>query len=202
MPSGEFGDPPPAPPHHSLREWEEGSRQRQRAQAHLHRPRHPPRGRAAHALHLAAEGARGRHRAQPGAAGRRDGLPIRIETRTGDTPARKRQRQRRDPPHILLTTPEQLALDPGVARRALSVRLAQARGARRAARAGHVEARRSSVARPRAAVHAGARRSTSVGLSATVAEPDDLRRYLVPQREHESGARRPGASPKAARRRT
>ena len=38
------------------------------------------------------------------------GLPIRIETRTGDTPASRRQRQRRDPPHILLTTPEQLAL--------------------------------------------------------------------------------------------
>src|SRR5204863_5089074 len=37
-------------------------------------------------------------------------LPIRIETRTGDTPASRRQRQRRDPPHILLTTPEQLAL--------------------------------------------------------------------------------------------
>ena len=31
-------------------------------------------------------------------ADRRDGLPIRIETRTGDTPARKRQRQRRDRP--------------------------------------------------------------------------------------------------------
>jgi ATP-dependent Lhr-like helicase len=37
-------------------------------------------------------------------------LPIRIETRTGDTPLSKRQRQRRDPPDILLTTPEQLAL--------------------------------------------------------------------------------------------
>jgi len=37
-------------------------------------------------------------------------LPIRIETRTGDTPISKRQRQRRDPPQILLTTPEQLAL--------------------------------------------------------------------------------------------
>ena len=37
-------------------------------------------------------------------------LPIRIETRTGDTPTSKRQRQRRDPPHILLSTPEQLAL--------------------------------------------------------------------------------------------
>ena len=38
------------------------------------------------------------------------GLPIRLETRTGDTPASKRMRQRRDPPDILLTTPEQLAL--------------------------------------------------------------------------------------------
>src|SRR3974390_1272842 len=38
------------------------------------------------------------------------GLPIRIETRTGDTPASRRQRQRRYPPDILLTTPEQLAL--------------------------------------------------------------------------------------------
>jgi len=38
------------------------------------------------------------------------GLPIRIEDRTGDTPASKRKRQRADPPHILLTTPESLAL--------------------------------------------------------------------------------------------
>lgn len=37
-------------------------------------------------------------------------LNIRVETRTGDTPGHKRQRQRFDPPHILLTTPEQLAL--------------------------------------------------------------------------------------------
>src|SRR6516164_9739636 len=36
--------------------------------------------------------------------------PVRVETRTGDTPTSRRQRQRRDPPHILLTTPEQLAL--------------------------------------------------------------------------------------------
>src|SRR4029078_6781185 len=37
------------------------------------------------------------------------GLNIRLETRTGDTPTSKRQRQRRDPPDILLTTPEQHA---------------------------------------------------------------------------------------------
>src|SRR5206468_4811620 len=34
------------------------------------------------------------------------GLPISIETRTGDTPTARRQRQRRNPPQILLTTPE------------------------------------------------------------------------------------------------
>ena len=38
------------------------------------------------------------------------GLPIKVETRTGDTPVSRRQRQRRYPPDILLTTPEQLAL--------------------------------------------------------------------------------------------
>ena len=72
------------------------------------------------------------------------GLPIRIETRTGDTPASKRQRQRRDPPHILLTTPEQLALILASRRCAVPVRLAAPRRARRAARAGDVEARRSA----------------------------------------------------------
>ena len=34
------------------------------------------------------------------------GLPIKVETRTGDTPVSRRQRQRRYPPDILLTTPE------------------------------------------------------------------------------------------------
>lgn len=37
-------------------------------------------------------------------------LPIRIEDRTGDTTATQKKRQRADPPHILLTTPESLAL--------------------------------------------------------------------------------------------
>ncbi len=37
-------------------------------------------------------------------------LKIRVEARTGDTPSSRRQRQRIDPPEILLTTPEQLAL--------------------------------------------------------------------------------------------
>ncbi|MEM9437876.1 MAG: ligase-associated DNA damage response DEXH box helicase [Pseudomonadota bacterium] len=38
------------------------------------------------------------------------GLDIRVEDRTGDTSATQKKRQRVDPPHILLTTPESLAL--------------------------------------------------------------------------------------------
>jgi ATP-dependent Lhr-like helicase len=38
------------------------------------------------------------------------GLDIRVEDRTGDTPSSRKRRQRADPPHILLTTPESLAL--------------------------------------------------------------------------------------------
>jgi len=38
------------------------------------------------------------------------GLPIRVETRTGDTPYNRKVRQRQRPPHMLLTTPESLSL--------------------------------------------------------------------------------------------
>jgi ATP-dependent Lhr-like helicase len=38
------------------------------------------------------------------------GLDIRVEDRTGDTTQTQRRKQRADPPHILLTTPESLAL--------------------------------------------------------------------------------------------
>ncbi|MDK2756729.1 MAG: ligase-associated DNA damage response DEXH box helicase [Blastomonas fulva] len=38
------------------------------------------------------------------------GLPITIETRSGDTPSDRKARQRARPPHILLTTPESLSL--------------------------------------------------------------------------------------------
>ena len=66
---------------------------------------------AAHALCQPAEGAGGRYRPQPDAAGRRRWrCRSRIDTRTGDTPATRRQKQREEPPNILLTTPESLAL--------------------------------------------------------------------------------------------
>jgi ATP-dependent helicase Lhr and Lhr-like helicase len=38
------------------------------------------------------------------------GLPIQVETRTGDTPSDRKARQRARPPQILLTTPESLSL--------------------------------------------------------------------------------------------
>jgi hypothetical protein len=38
------------------------------------------------------------------------GLPLRIETRSGDTPSDRKARQRVKPPHVLLTTPESLSL--------------------------------------------------------------------------------------------
>ena len=38
------------------------------------------------------------------------GLPIRVETRSGDTPSDRKRRQRDKPPHVLLTTPESLSL--------------------------------------------------------------------------------------------
>jgi ATP-dependent helicase Lhr and Lhr-like helicase len=109
------------------------------------------------------------------------GLPVRVETRTGDTPASRRQRQRRDPPHILLTTPEQIALllaSPdapylfGLLRRVVLDEL----------HALVTSKRGDLLSLGLARLFALAPRLASVGLSATVAEPDDLRRFLVPQR--------------------
>jgi ATP-dependent Lhr-like helicase len=107
-------------------------------------------------------------------------LPIRLETRTGDTPVSKRQRQRRDPPDILLTTPEQLALllasadAPylfGSLRRVVLDELHSLVTSKRG----------DLLALGLARLFRLAPRLTSVGLSATVAEPDDLCRFLVPQ---------------------
>jgi ATP-dependent Lhr-like helicase len=107
-------------------------------------------------------------------------LPIRIETRTGDTPVSKRQRQRRDPPDILLTTPEQLALllasadAPylfGSLKRVILDELHSLVLSKRGDLLSLGLARLFTIAP----------NLTTVGLSATVAEPDELRRYLAPQ---------------------
>ncbi|WP_341991353.1 ligase-associated DNA damage response DEXH box helicase [Azorhizobium sp. AG788] len=108
------------------------------------------------------------------------GLPIRVETRTGDTPASRRARQRRDPPDILLTTPEQIALllaskeAPQLFSGLKRVVLDELHSL--------VTSKRGDLlALALARLRTLAPGLQTVGLSATVAEPDDLRRYLVPQ---------------------
>jgi ATP-dependent Lhr-like helicase len=108
-------------------------------------------------------------------------LPIRIETRTGDTPSHKRARQIERPPDILLTTPEQLAL---------LLAHAEAREFFKDLRRVVLDELHSLVTSKRgdllslglARLLTIAPQATAVGLSATVREPDDLRRYLAPQR--------------------
>jgi ATP-dependent Lhr-like helicase len=108
------------------------------------------------------------------------GLPIRLETRTGDTPASKRMRQRRDPPDILLTTPEQLAL---------LLATADAPYLFGSLKRVVLDELHSLVTSKRgdllslglARLFKLAPQLTTVGLSATVAEPDELCRYLVSQ---------------------
>ncbi len=108
-------------------------------------------------------------------------LPIRIETRTGDTPTSKRQRQRRDPPEILLTTPEQLALllasadAPYLFGSLKRVILDELHALVTSKRGDLLSLGLARLFRLAPAL-------TSIGLSATVAEPGDLCRFMVPQR--------------------
>jgi len=114
------------------------------------------------------------------------GLAVRIETRTGDTPLSRRQRQRHVPPDILLTTPEQLALllahpsAPRLFETLKTVVLDELHALYNSKRGDLLAlglARLSTLA-------PGHRR---VGLSATVKDPAPLRRFLLPQtqgREH------------------
>ncbi len=104
-------------------------------------------------------------------------LPIRAETRTGDTPAAVRERQRRHPPQILMTTPESLALmlsledAPrlfGGLRRIIIDELHALAGTKRGDLLALGLSRLATIAPT-------ARRA---GLSATVAHPDALVAYL------------------------
>lgn len=108
------------------------------------------------------------------------GLNIEIETRTGDTSAARRQRQKLSPPQIMLTTPEQLALlisnkDAAqffdgletVIFDELHSLVTSKRGQLLALGLARLRTLRPSL--------------KTIGLSATVSEPDDLRRWLVRQ---------------------
>ncbi|MEP4030970.1 ligase-associated DNA damage response DEXH box helicase [Roseibium polysiphoniae] len=108
------------------------------------------------------------------------GLDIRIETRTGDTPSHKRQRQKTNPPDMLLTTPEQIALllsDPtsDTLFASLETIILDELHALVTSKRGDLLA--LGLARLRKL----APRLKTIGLSATVAKPEDLRAYLVDQ---------------------
>ena len=108
------------------------------------------------------------------------GLPIRVETRTGDTPPGRRQRQKYAPPDILLTTPEQFAL------------LLSSRDAKRffenvqavvldELHALHNSKRGDLLSLGLGRLQELAPKHRRIGLSATVADPKPLQRYLMPQ---------------------
>ncbi len=110
------------------------------------------------------------------------GLPVRIETRTGDTGQSKRQRQRVKPPDMLLTTPEQVALllthaDAGYLFADLRFIVLDELHALAPNKRGDLLA--LGLARLRTL----APDLVAIGLSATVARPSELRAYLLAQRE-------------------
>jgi ATP-dependent Lhr-like helicase len=115
------------------------------------------------------------------------GLPIKVETRTGDTPVSRRQRQRRYPPDILLTTPEQLALllssdDAPYLFSSLKRIVLDELHALVTSKRGDL------LSLGLARLWQLAPDLRGIGLSATVAEPEELARFLVPQPEGRSAS--------------
>ena len=109
-------------------------------------------------------------------------LPISIETRTADTSVGKRQRQRTKPPHLLLTTPEQISLllshsDAAYLFADLRTIVLDELHALVASKRGDL------LALDLARLASLAPNAVRVGLSATVARPSELRAYLKPQYE-------------------
>jgi ATP-dependent Lhr-like helicase len=107
-------------------------------------------------------------------------LPIRVETRTGDTSLSRKARQRARPPDILLTTPEQVALllshaDAPRFLAGLETVILDELHALAPTKRGDL------LALDLARLEALAPGHRRIGLSATVARPSELRAYLVPQ---------------------
>ncbi|QWC56887.1 ligase-associated DNA damage response DEXH box helicase [Erythrobacter sp. 3-20A1M] len=115
------------------------------------------------------------------------GLPIRIETRSGDTPSDRKRRQRERPPNVLLTTPESLSLllsypesldmFAGMKRIVVDEIHAFATGKRG-----------DLLALCLARLQALAPELQRVALSATLAEPEAFREWLAPWGEVDSVA--------------
>ena len=107
-------------------------------------------------------------------------LDIRLETRTGDTPQSRRQRQRYDPPDILMTTPEQVALllshkDAGAMFASLRYVILDELHALVTSKRGDL------LALGLARLRRHAPDLLTIGLSATVAQPYELAACLAPQ---------------------
>ncbi|WP_375158408.1 ligase-associated DNA damage response DEXH box helicase [Bradyrhizobium sp. RDT46] len=114
-------------------------------------------------------------------------LPIKVETRTGDTPVSRRQRQRRYPPDVLLTTPEQLALllssdDAPFLFSSLKRIVLDELHALVTSKRGDL------LSLGLARLWRLAPQLRAIGLSATVAEPEQLARFLVPQPDGQEAA--------------
>jgi ATP-dependent Lhr-like helicase len=107
-------------------------------------------------------------------------LPVTVETRTGDTSAARRQRQRTSPPDILLTTPEQLSLLLAHPRsRPLFENLRTV--VLDELHALYNSKRGDLLALALARLQTLAPGHRRVGLSATVKDPAPLQRFLMPQ---------------------
>ena len=111
-------------------------------------------------------------------------LPIRVETRSGDTPSDRKKRQRVRPPHILLTTPESLSLllsYPDSATMFAGLKTIVVDELHAFAREKRGDLLSLSMARLQA-LAPGLRR---VGLSATISDPDAYRSWLAPDADIE-----------------
>lgn len=117
------------------------------------------------------------------------GLKVRLETRTGDTSAHRRQRQKHSPPDILLTTPEQLALllasrEAGQMFSSLECVVLDELHALAPSKRGDL------LALDLARLLTLAPKHRRVGLSATVDDPLVLAKYLAPQERGKSNVAR------------
>lgn len=107
------------------------------------------------------------------------GLPIRVETRSGDTPSDRKARQRTRPPHVLLTTPESLSLllsYPDSAELFASLKRVIVDEVHAFATSKRGDLLALSLARLQALSPAMQR----VALSATIAEPERYQAWLAP----------------------
>ena len=111
-------------------------------------------------------------------------LPIRVETRTGDTPSERKARQRAKPPQVLLTTPESLSLLLSYPDAALmfenlrTIVVDELHGFAKEKRGDLLSLSMSRLQK----LAPGLRR---VGLSATISDPDAYRSWLAPDADME-----------------